>query len=540
MSATNEVKAAAERGRIARAAGLVSAMTLVSRLLGLVRETVFAALVGAGYHSDAFRIGFRIPNLLRDLFAEGALSAAFVPTYTRTAKQQGREAAFLLANRVLTFLGVLLGGFVLLGIVFASPIVGWLAPGFGQQAGKTELTVLLTRLMMPFLPLVSFAAVAMGMLNAEERFGVPALSPALFNVVTILWAGLLWALGLPPEQVVLGWAVGTILGGIAQFLVQVPSLRRAGWRFRPEWAPRDPGLLQMARLMAPATVGLAAVQVNIFVNSMFASRDQGAVSWLDSAFRLLYLPIGLFGVALGTIATAGLARRAAEGDSEGLRRTLRQSLSMLAYLTVPATAGLIAVGEPVVRLLYQHGRFTAADTHGTAAALLLYSFGLVGYTGVKVLAPAFYALDKPRVPLLGSGLAVLSNLLIVVAGYPRFGFRAIALGTACGSLLNAAFLFAAFERRLGGLFGQGVFRPIGRMLAAAVAMGVVAQLAAGGLERWLGATGLLATALDALLPVTLGVLVYFLLTRALGVAEADAIARMVAARLPGRRAPAGE
>jgi putative peptidoglycan lipid II flippase len=536
VSATTEVKAAQEKGRIARAAGLVSAMTLVSRLLGLVRETVFAALLGAGFYSDAFRIAFRIPNLLRDLFAEGALSAAFVPTYARTAKEGGPQQAFRLANRVLSFVAVLLAAVVVLGIVFAEPLVALLAPGFEKQPGKAELTVLLTRVMMPFLPLVSFAAIAMGMLNAEERFAMPALSPALFNVVAIVCAAVLWALGLPPERVALGWAIGTLLGGLAQFLIQVPSLRRAGWRFRPEWAPADTGLVGMARLMAPATVGLGAVQVNIFVNSMFASQHAGAVSWLDYAFRLLYLPIGLFGVALGTIATAGLARRAAAGDLEGLRLTLRQSLSMLAYLTLPATVGLMVLGRPIVRLLYEHRAFRPEDTPPTAEALFLYSFGLVGYTGVKVLAPAFYALGRARVPLVGSMLAVLTNLALVWFGYPRFGFRAIALGTALGSLLNAALLVGGFERRVGGLRGHGLLPPILRMAAAAVVMGVAAGAAAAGLESLLGTRGFSARLLEALVPVTVGVGLYGLLTRALRVGEADAIWRMLRGRL--RRAPA--
>ncbi|HUL77420.1 MAG TPA: lipid II flippase MurJ, partial [Vicinamibacteria bacterium] len=221
-----------EKARIARAASLVSAMTLVSRIFGLVREMVFASLVGAGDHSDAFRMGFRIPNLLRDLFAEGALSAAFVPTYARTRKEGGPEAAFALANRALTLLALLLGTLVVAAVAFAWPIVSTLAPGFDDQPGKAALTVLLTRVMMPFLLLVSFAAVAMGMLNAEERFAVPALSPALFNAVAILWAVPLWAMGLTVEQVVVGWAIGTLVGGLAQFGVQVPSLRRLGWRFR--------------------------------------------------------------------------------------------------------------------------------------------------------------------------------------------------------------------------------------------------------------------------------------------------------------------
>jgi putative peptidoglycan lipid II flippase len=522
--------------RIARAAGLVSSLTLVSRVLGLARELVFAALLGAGLQSDAFRIAFRIPNLLRDLFAEGALSAAFVPTYTRVLTQEGRPAAFALANRLLTLLGAVLSALVVIGMVLAGGIVAVLAPGYDDVPGKAELTVLLTRIMMPFLPLVSFAAVAMGMLNAEERFGVPALSPAMFNLVTIGWGLVLHALGLPPEQVVIGWAAGTLAGGLAQFLVQAPALRRAGWRFRPRWAPSDPGIRRIGALMGPATLGLAAVQVNIFVNSIFASHEPGAVSWLDYAFRILYLPIGLFGVALGTIATAGLARRAAEGDMEGLRVTLRQSLSMLAYLTLPATAGLIVLGGPVVRLLYERGRFMAADTEATATALLLYSFGLVGYTGVKVLAPAFYALGSPRVPLAASVLAVATNLAVVLLGYGTLGFRAVALGTALGSLANAALLVGVFERRVGGLLGRGLFHGIGRMGVAAVAMAPLAWLAARGLERGFGTQGLLAQTVTGLLPVLAGVAVYAALTRAAGLPEARALESILRRRRP---APGG-
>jgi putative peptidoglycan lipid II flippase len=529
-----KARARAETVQLARAAGLVSSMTLVSRLLGLVREQVFAALLGAGYHSDAFRIGFRIPNLLRDLFAEGALSAAFLPTYARSQKEHGQEQAFRLANRVLTFLAVVLGALVVLAIVFAWPIVATIAPGFDDAPGKAALTVRLTRVMMPFLPLVSFAAVAMGMLNAEGRFGIPALSPALFNVVTIAWAAVLWGLGLSPEQVVIGWALGTLAGGLAQFLVQLPSLRRLGWRFHAEWAPGDPALRQVGRLMAPATVGLAAVQVNIFVSSIFASQQPGAVSWLDYAFRLLYLPIGLFGVAVGTIATAGLARRAAESDFEGLRTTLRQSLSMLAYLTIPATVGLMVLGVPVVRLLYERGRFTAADTQQTATALLLYSIGLVGYTGVKVLAPAFYALGTPRVPLAASALAVATNLVVILLGHGALGFRAIALGTALGSLLNAACLVLVFQRRLGGLFGHGLFRSMLRMAFAAAAMGALAHIAASTLERGLGRTGLAAQLATGLVPVVAGVVLYLALTHLMRVGEAHALGALVSRRLGGR------
>jgi putative peptidoglycan lipid II flippase len=285
--------------------------------------------------------------------------------------------------------------------------------------------------------------------------------------------------------------------------------------------------------MAPATVGLAAVQLNIFVSSRFASQEPGAVSWLDYAFRLLYLPIGLFGVALGTIATSGLARRAAEGDMAGLRETLRQALSMLVYLTVPATVGLMVLGVPVVRLLYERGRFTPADTEGTATALLGYSIGLVGYSGVKVLAPAFYALGRPRVPLLASGLAVATNLVVILALHRQVGFRAIALGTALGSLLNLGLLGIVFERRVGGLFGHGLFRPIARMVLAAGAMGALAGLSAAGLERLLGTRGLAAQLATGLVPVAVGVGAYLLLTRALRVGEAEVLWRMATGRRRG-------
>ena len=523
---------------IARAAGPISLLTLVSRVMGLAREQVFAALLGAGLHADAFQIAFRIPNLLRDLFAEGALSAAFVPTYTRTVKEDGRDAGHRLASRLLTLLAVLMSVLVLLGIAFAGPLVTLLAPGFAAVPGKAEVAVLLTRVMMPFLPLVSFAAVAMGMLNAEERYGPPAFAPAMFNVVTVAWGVVLFLLGFDPMQVALGWAVGTLFGGLAQFAIQVPPLRQGGWRFKPEWSPGDPRVRQVASLMAPATVGLAAVQVNIFVNSTFASHEPGAVSWLQYAFRILYLPIGIFGVAVGTVATSGLARRAAEGDMDGLRATLRQALALILFLTVPATVGLIVLGTPVVRLLYERGRFSPHDTASTAQALLFYSIGLVAYTAVKVMAPAFYALGTPRVPLLASGLAVGTNLLINLFCYERFGFGAVALGLSLGSLANAGLLLTVLERRVGGLLDREVRSRLGRVALAAVLMAPVAWAAAWGLERAVGTRGLLPQAITGLVPVALGVLAYGALAALLGLPEAGAVLEWLRRRRPDAVPPA--
>lgn len=503
----NSEAAPAARPSLHRAASLVSALTFLSRILGLVREMVFAALLGAGFYADAFQAAFKIPNLLRDLFAEGALSSAFVPTYARTLKA-GLESAFRLVSRLVTVLAVVLAVLVLAGYLFAPAIVSLLAPGFEAVPGKRELTVRLTRVMLPFLPLVSFAAVSMGVLNAHQRFARPAFAPAVFNLVAIAWASGLWALGFDAPAVAVGWAVGTLAGGAAQLLIQLPEVWRLGWRPRLQWAPSDPGIRSIARLMGPATVGLAAVEVNIFVNTIFASHEQGAVSWLQYAFRILYLPIGVFGVAVGTVVTSHFAKSAADEDHAGMRHTLHESLHLLAFLTLPATAGLMVLARPIVRLLFERGRFDGSDTAATGAALLMFAVGLVPYTAVKVLAPAFYALGSPRVPLLASATAVATNLVFILSFHDAMGFRAIALGTALGSVANAAVLALSLESRLGGFVRGLMTSSLARMLGATAVMALAAWPAARALEGWVGTRGLVAQLVTGLGPVAVGGLVY--------------------------------
>ncbi len=486
---------AGSRGQLARRAGVVSAAVFASRVLGLVREQVFAASFGAGKALDAFITAFRIPNLLRDLFAEGALSAAFVTTFTQELERNGEDAAWRLANLVVNALAVVVGGLCLLGIWFAPAIAYAIAPGFAEVPGKLELTTHLTRIMFPFLLLVAVAAVAMGILNTWNRFGVPAAASAFFNVGSIV-GGLACVQWLAPgylatvlatlqkgagavdadpaltTRAITGMAIGTLVGGLLQLGIQLPSLWRVGFRYRPLLAFRDPGLRQVMRLMAPATIGAAAVQINVFVNSNFASfLGNGPVSWLNVAFRLMQLPIGLFGVAIGTVTLPLVSRHVARGDDEAMRRALRQALEMVALLCLPAAAGLAWFGLPVIGLIYEHGRFTAADTVASAQALAGYAIGLAGYAGIKVVAPAFYALDDVatpmRVSVLSIGVNVALNWLFVrVLG---FGATGLALSTSAVALANFGILFYVLRRRVGPL-GGGFVGTLGRILAATALM----------------------------------------------------------------------
>ncbi|AKU92515.1 murein biosynthesis integral membrane protein MurJ [Vulgatibacter incomptus] len=505
--------------RMGAKALLVSAATMLSRLLGLVREQLFAALLGASAFADAFVVAFRIPNLLRDLFAEGALSAAFVPTFADAVKNRGREHAVRLANVVIGALLVVVGILTLLGILFAPQIVAFLAPGFAEVSGKQELAALCTRIMFPFLPLVSLAAVAMGQLNAEEKFGPPAFASAMFNVAAIAGGVFLFVAGFREEEAVIGWSIFTLAGGAAQLGVQLPALFRTGFRLRPalDWA--EPGLRRIGKLMAPATVGLAATQVNIFVNTIFASQVPGAPAWLNYAFRLMQLPIGVFGVAVATIATTGLAKRAAERDLPGMQATLAQGLRLVAFLTVPSMAGLLALREPIVRLLFQHGRFTPEDTVATAWATLMYATGLYAYSAVKVVAPAFYALDRSRIPVIASLSAVGANVLLNVTLFPYLSYKGLALGTAAAATVNFLVLTVAFRKVAGSFRIGGVLLHLGRVLLAAAPCAIAAFAANGAIEHALGTESLLARLSGVGAGIAAGAIVYVVACRLLRVAE---------------------
>jgi putative peptidoglycan lipid II flippase len=461
---------------LARSAGLIGATTLTSRVLGLVREQVMAYFFGASNAVDAFNVAFRVPNLVRDLFAEGAMSAAFVPTFTRTVAQEGRDAAFRLGHSVVTAVLVSTAIFAVLGMVFADPLVRRLAADYALVPGKIELTVLLTRTMMPFLMLVATAAVAMGMLNSLDRFFVPALAPAVFNVCSILTTiALLPILGRMGVPTILAMAVGVLAGGVGQVAIQWPALRREGYRYQPMLDLEARGLRDVLLLMGPGTLGLAATQVNVFVNTWLAtSEGTGAVSWLNYAFRLMYLPLGLFGVSIATASIPRIARRAAANDRDGLRQTISTGVSMMLALTVPATLGLVVLARPIVALLFERGHFTPADTAATAGALMCYAIGLSGYSIVKVATPTFYAIGRSRVPVVVSAAAIALNIVLNLMLVRALGYRGLALGTSLAAMANAATLLVLLRRELNGLHASHMASVTFRMLGAGVVMALVA------------------------------------------------------------------
>ncbi|HXM44511.1 MAG TPA: murein biosynthesis integral membrane protein MurJ [Bryobacteraceae bacterium] len=527
---------------VMRSAGVVSAAVFLSRITGLVREMIMARLFGAGEAYDAFLLGFRIPNLTRDLFAEGALSSAFVPVFSKYLATKGKREAAELSNLVATALALAVGGICVLGIIFSPQLVWLLASGFARVPGKFELAVTLTRIMFPFLLLVALSAQAMGILNALNQFGIPALSSTFFNIGSVAfglgfgytvgrWMGL---------SLIMSMAWGVVVGGAVQWLFQAPSLYRAGISYRPRIDFAHPGLRNILRLMGPAILGNAAVQINVLVNTNFASSItdaaghviNGPVSWLSYAFRFMQLPLGLFGVAIASATLPAISRSAALQKMDEFRLTLSRSLGMVLLLTIPSSVGLAVLGPSMIGAVYQWGRFRAADTHQTANALACYAAGLAGYSAIKILAPAFYALNDARTPMLVSLVSILVNLavastMVKLAGLGHLG---LALSTSAVALFGAGALFMLLRRRIHHLHGRALAVSVVKILCASAAMGLACYVSSRGVHGWLGARKI-AQIVDVAVSIPLGALVYYTLCRAMRVAELKAASNALAGPL---------
>jgi putative peptidoglycan lipid II flippase len=569
LTATTTVRPAAtpaapeKHHSVARSAGIVSIAVMGSRVLGLVREQVFANYFGSGFIYDAFQVGFRIPNTLRDLFAEGALSVAFVKTFTDYIEKKSEVEAWRLASMVLNALAIVLSVITILGIIFAPQIVGLIAPGFSPE--KAALATLLTRIMFPFLLLVALAAVAMGVLNTRGRFGIPASASTLFNVGSIV-GGLIFAywlsgggweivrdpVSIPSERAqwaIIGMAIGTLIGGGLQFLVQVPSLWRVGFRFRPQVSFSHPGVRQVMRLMGPAIIGTAAVQINVFTDTFFASSIPGAQGWLSYSFRLMQFPIGVFGVAIGTATLPAISRHAARNDIKQFRSTLSSSIGLVFLLTIPSACGLVILGKPIIALLYQRGAFTALDTQMVATALIGWSVGLVGYSAIKVLSPAFYAMNDPRTPMIVSICSIIVNVITdyffkmwlshygVTPETPfGYGHAGLALSTSCVALVNFFVLVYFMRRKIKRLEGRRILSSFIRISLASAALSVTSYVTYTLLVQRLGEQGFRTHVIETFVPIAAGGLVFLVAARLLRVREMNQAVEAVMSRFRRRRA----
>jgi putative peptidoglycan lipid II flippase len=469
--------ATGDRRASTRAAGIVGIAILSSRILGLIREMVFAALFGAGRNLDAFLMAFRLPNLLRDLFAEGALSTAFITTFSKKIAVDGDESAWRLANKVATLTAVFMSGITLLGIVFAPQLVELLTWG-SWSPDKTALTVLLTRIMWPFMLLVSLAALVMGMLNAKHVFGPPAMASSYFNLGSII-GGVAIGWWLDPNfgpRSLVGLAIGTLIGGAWQLAGQFPSLWRVGYRYHADFHWRDEGVRTVLTLMGPAVIAASAVQVNVLINSGFAaSLGNGPVSWLNIAFRLMQLPLGIFGVAIGTVTLPLVSKSAAVGNMDEFRAILARGIRLAFLLTIPSAIGLAMLASPIISVIYQHGRFNAEMTRQTAGALEFYAVGLVSYAALKVLTPAFYAIGKRNTPMVVSFLAIAANLFLNWLFTFRLGWghRGLAFSTSLVATINFLLLYALMRRHVRRLETGQLLTGLGKMCLAGALLAVV-------------------------------------------------------------------
>ncbi|MBV9695744.1 MAG: murein biosynthesis integral membrane protein MurJ, partial [Gammaproteobacteria bacterium] len=501
---------------------------------GLARELILARLFGAGFGMDAFVSAFRVPNLLRDLFAEGALSTAFVTTFSKKISTEGDASAWRLANKVATLTAVGLSLCTVLGTLFAPQLIQLLAGGFKPE--KKDLVIELTRIMFPFILMVSLAALVMGLLNARNVFGVPAMASSFFNLGSIV-AGAGLGYWLDPHfgtRAILGLAIGTLVGGALQLLVQLPTLRATGYRFRPDWRWRDPGVRALLLLMGPSVIAASTTQVNVLVNSVFASElGDGPTFWLTVAFRLMQLPLGIFGVALSTVALPLLARLAARGEQASFRRELAHGLRLALSMTIPASVGLMVLAEPIISVLYQHGRFGAFETAQSAAALRLYAIGLCGYAALKILVNAFYAIERRKTPMLVSFIAVALNLALnlLFTRYFGWGHRGLALSTACVASSNFLLLYFIMRAHLKGLESRAMLDLLWRL---ALACGVLLALAAAG-GHWLLADWptqqFWPKCLGLLLTITVAAAGFFASARLLGIGELQEVQAALARRL---------
>lgn len=493
-----------------RALATVSGMTLLSRILGFVRDFVIARMFGASMATDAFFVAFKLPNLLRRMFAEGAFSQAFVPILGEYKNRRGEEDTRTLVDHVCTLLSLALFTITALGIA-AAPLLVWIsAPGFASDVGKFELTVTLTQITFPYILFMSLVALSGGILNTWSRFALPAFTPVLLNLAFIGMA-LFAAPYFDPPVLALAWSV--FLGGLLQLAIQIPALKKISMLPRPSlnwraaWA--DPGVRRVVTLMGPALIGVSVSQISLLINTIFASfLKSGSVSWLYYADRLMEFPAGMLGAALGTILLPSLARLHASKNHDEYTKLLDWGLRLTLLLAAPAALALALLAVPLIATLFFNGAFTADDVFRTREALLAYAIGLTGLILIKVLAPGFYARQNVRTPVRIALISLTATQLMNLAFVGWLDHAGLALSIGLGACLNATMLYQ-------GLVKQGIYTPqpgwtifLLKLSVAMISMGLALWFAMGSENHWLEIS-LLERVTHLAWLVPLGVITYF-------------------------------
>jgi len=517
-----------EKRNIARAAGILGSATMLSRIMGMVRDMVVSRLFGAGLATDAFFAAFQIPNMLRRFFAEGALTSAFVPTFSAALNQRGENSARELANICFTLLTIVMAAITLAGIICSPWIVGVMFPGFKSVPGKYELTVLLNRIMFPYIFFISLVALCMGILNTLRHFFTPAISTVFLNISMVLAALLLRGFFEVP---ITALAAGVLIGGLIQLAIQLPVLWRKGFPFRLDFRFRDPEVRRIALLMLPATFGVGVYYLNITVSAILASLlPQGSVSYLYYAQRLFEFPQGVFTVAVAQAVLPSMSRQAAAGDLDGMKESLAFGLRLTLFVTIPAMAGLLACSTPIFSLLFMGGEFDYAKAVNSARALVFYSLGLSFVAMTRVLAPAFYALKDTRTPVWTAFIAFLLNVVFSLVLMGPLLHGGLALATTLSALANMLLLLWLLRRKIGRFGGRGILVTGLKSLVASIPMTATVYYACRFMD-WSQSGQKPAKLLVLGGAIGAGVMVYAVLARLLRSDEALELAAIVRRKL---------
>ncbi|MCG6551793.1 MAG: murein biosynthesis integral membrane protein MurJ [Candidatus Magnetominusculus sp. LBB02] len=520
-----------EKGNIARSALSMTAATSISRILGFIRDMLVAKFLGAGGLSDSFFVAFRVPNLLRELFAEGSMSSGVIPVLSEYNATKGHEAASALVRAAFTFIVIVSGLVCIAGIFFAPQIINLIAPGFSSNPEKFTHTVFLTRIMVPFLFFVSISAIVMGALNSRKVFFVPAMASAWFNVGIISTIAALY-LGLANRSVAV--AIGVTIGGFFQFASQVPSFYKNGFTLRPSFTFSHPGLKKIGWLILPATVGTAVSQFNVFISTILASYlPAGSITYLYYAMRLIQFPVGVFGVAMGMAVLPSLSEHAAKGDFDSLTNDFTFSLKLLFSITIPSMIGLASLSEPIINVLFQHGHFDYQAVRGTATALLCYSAGIWAMVGVRVLASTFYSMQDTRTPVRTAVFTLIINISMSIILMERLSYAGLALANALAASANFLALFYFLNKRLRHIEVRGIVWSFMKTLLASVVMGGAGWYLVH-FRKWDGTGHFLVKSLYLVFIIGVCTAIYFAAAHVLKSEEVDYITKMFKRKITGR------